>query len=75
MSEEVSHEIRIDSHVFNRIKNRVPHTKFDDERQYVEYVLKQILHNIEESMSEDDLEQVDESEVQERLKSLGYLNE
>ena len=66
--------VEIPADVRSQIADRVEHTEFADVNAYVTHVLEEVLHQASE---DNDLsgETVDEEQVEERLKSLGYLNE
>lgn len=66
--------IQLPTELFSRIKNRVDTTEFSDPNEYVIFVLKEILHQTKQENSYSS-EPVEEQQVQDRLKSLGYLNE
>lgn len=55
------------------IEERVRVTDFSSTGEYVEYVLEEVLHH--EGPVERAADVADESEVQERLESLGYLKD
>jgi hypothetical protein len=60
--------------VLERIDARVERTEFEDATAYVTHVLEEVLFEVEEA-TDAGAEAVDEQQVEERLKSLGYLNE
>jgi len=57
-----------------RVEDRLPRTEWDDPEAYVSHVLEEVLFHVK-SETDDEFESVDDSDVEERLKSLGYLNE
>lgn len=64
--------IELPERVLSRIERRVEHTDFDSTSAYVTFVLEEVLASVEA----DDLnDAVDEDEVRDRLRSLGYLDE
>ena len=67
--------IELSSGLLERIEQRVAYTEFDSTEEYVAYVMEEVLHHVETTSENREMEAVDEGEVQERLKSLGYLNE
>lgn len=67
--------VAIPSDVLERIGDRIAHTEFDDVDEYVTYVLEEVLHTVEHETDFRSDDEVDEQQVEERLKSLGYLNE
>lgn len=72
---EETRTIRLPEHVLERVEDRLPRTEWDDPAEYVTYVLEEVLYRVEEETDDDDFEPVDEAEVKDRLKSLGYLDE
>ena len=64
--------VEVPKRVLSRIERRVEHTDFDSTSAYVTFVLEEVLASVEA----DDLNNaVDEDEVRDRLRSLGYLDE
>lgn len=61
--------------IVERVNQRLPRTEWDNPEEYITYVMEEVLYRIEEETDDDDFESVDEDEVKDRLKSLGYLNE
>lgn len=61
--------------IVSRVETRLPRTEWDDPAEYITYVMEEVLYSVEEETKDDDFESVDEEEVKDRLKSLGYLNE
>ena len=59
--------------VLDRVENRLPYTEFDTSEAYVTYALEELLSQVVE-VSDDDYEVAAEGEIENRLKSLGYLN-
>ncbi|WP_228546075.1 hypothetical protein [Halegenticoccus tardaugens] len=67
--------VELPSRIVSRVESRLPHSEFDSTDQYITFVLEEVLARVEDSTAEEDFEAVDEDEVQDRLKSLGYLSE
>jgi hypothetical protein len=65
-------DVSLPTGVVSRVEERLPHTEFTSVEDYIAYVLEEVLAEVDDV---DEDATVDESEVQERLKSLGYLNE
>lgn len=61
--------------IVERVEARLPRTEFDSESEYITYVMEEVLYHVEKETEDDDFEPVDEAEVEERLKSLGYLTD
>jgi hypothetical protein len=60
--------------VVDRVERRLPRTDFDTPAAYVTYVMREVLYYVE-SEADDEFEPVDEADVKDRLRSLGYLDE
>lgn len=71
---QVTGSVEIPTEVLERIERRVAQTEFEDISAYVTHLLEEVLYQLEHTANTD-IESVDEQQVQERLKSLGYLNE
>jgi len=61
--------------IVERVERRLPRTEWDEPAEYITYVMEEVLYRVEEETEDDDFEAVDEEEVKDRLKSLGYLDE
>ncbi|MFA1610804.1 hypothetical protein [Halobellus rubicundus] len=66
--------VEVPTEVLEQLEHRVTQTEFEDTSAYVTHLLEEVLFQLEQS-AESEVESVDEQQVQERLKSLGYLNE
>ena len=73
--------VQIPVKVYIRIKKRLPRTEFKNVSQYVTYVLKEVLSNIEEEekpvaneSDESPYTEEEEEAVKERLRALGYMD-
>jgi len=75
MSQEQTEVVELPTRIVERVHNRLPRTEFDSEAEYITYVMEEVLYRVEQETEDDDFEPVDEDEVRDRLKSLGYLNE
>jgi len=75
MSQEQTQSVELPERIVERVEARLPRTEFDSSAEYVTYVLEEVLYRVEQETEDDDFEEVDEDEVKDRLKSLGYLNE
>ena len=67
--------LEIPKRIVDRVEDRLARTEWDDPEAYVTYVMEEVLYRVEKETEDDDFEAVDEAEVKDRLKSLGYLNE
>ena len=75
MSQERTQSVELPERIVERVGDRLPRTEFEDEAEYITYVMEEVLYRVEQETEDDDFEAVDEDEVKDRLKSLGYLNE
>ena len=73
-TEETTRSVELSAAVLERVENRLPRTEWDDADEYVEFVLEEVLTQLESATDDGGVEDVDESEVKDRLESLGYLN-
>jgi len=60
--------------VVDRVERRLPRTDFETPAAYVTYVMREVLYYVE-SEADEEFEPVDEADVKDRLRSLGYLDE
>lgn len=60
--------------VVDRIERRLPRTDFGTPEAYVTYVMREVLYYVE-TETDEAFEAVDEADVKDRLRSLGYLDE
>lgn len=72
---EQTDSVELPARLIDRVEARLPRTEWEDPAEYVAFVLEEVLHQVEEETEDDDFEEVDEDEVKDRLKSLGYLDE
>lgn len=75
MSTEESRPVELPNRIVERVENPLPRTEFDDITEYVTFVVEEVLYRVEKETGGEDLDVVDEDEVKDRIKSLGYLNE
>lgn len=72
---EETRTVELPERIVERVEDRLPRTEWDDPAEYITYVMEEVLYRVEQETEDDDFEEVDEEEVKDRLKSLGYLNE
>ena len=72
---EESRSVELPDRIVSRVENRLPRTEFESPGEYITFVMEEVLYRVEQETEDDDFEPVDEDEVKDRLKSLGYLNE
>ncbi|WP_297499538.1 CopG family transcriptional regulator [Thermococcus sp.] len=65
--------IKIPKSLHERIKERIEGTGFESVDEYVTYVLREVLANLEEE-EEEVFSEEEEEKVKERLRALGYLD-
>ncbi|WP_436926774.1 hypothetical protein [Halosimplex amylolyticum] len=75
MSQQQRQSVELPSRIVDRVEDRLPRTEFDSSAEYITYVMEEVLYRVEQETEDDDFEDVDEDEVKDRLKSLGYLDE
>ncbi|WP_297536418.1 CopG family transcriptional regulator [Thermococcus sp.] len=66
-------EVKIPKSLYDRIKERVEEAGFESVDEYVTYVLREVLANLEEE-EEEVFSEEEEEKVKERLRALGYLD-
>lgn len=72
---ENTRSLALPERIVERVEKRLPRTEWEDPEEYITYVIEEVLYRVEQETEDDDFEAVDEAEVEDRLKSLGYLNE
>jgi len=75
MAEDGECTIAISEATLGRIEQRLGHTEFNTVDEYAEYVLDELTLLVSEDINPGDRAAVDEQEVKERLRSMGYLRE
>ena len=76
MSADQTEAVELPTRIVERVEQRLPRTEFDSSAEYITYVMEEVLYRVEQETEDDDnFEAVDEDEVKDRLKSLGYLDE
>jgi hypothetical protein len=73
--QEETEPVELPTRIVQRVEDRLPRTEWDDPAEYVTFVLEEVLYRVEEATADDDFEEIDQDEVRDRLKSLGYLGE
>lgn len=73
--QENTQSLELPKRIVERVENRIPRTEWDTPEEYITFVLEEVLYRVEQETDDEEFEPVDEEEVKERLKSLGYLNE
>ncbi|MDI9643361.1 MAG: CopG family transcriptional regulator [Archaeoglobales archaeon] len=66
-------KISIPKTLYEKIKARIEGTDFDSVSEYVTYVVREVLANLEEE-KDITLTKEEEDKVKERLKALGYID-
>ncbi len=75
MTDEAKRSVDLPERIVERVEARLPRTEWDSPEEYMTYVLEEVLYRVEQETDDDEFEAVDEQEVEDRLKSLGYLDE
>lgn len=70
-----SRRVELPGDLLQRVERRLPHTQWETPDSYITNVLEEVLFRVEEEMADEGVEPVDEAEVADRLRSLGYLEE
>jgi len=65
-------KIKIPKETYNKLEKRIKESEFKSVNEYVTYILDQVLEKLENK--QDVFSKEDEEKVQERLRSLGYLD-
>ena len=68
-------KIQIPDELVSRIDCRIQYTDFETVDEYAEYVLSEVLANIDQQEGQPDSGPVSPEEIEQRLQSLGYLGE
>lgn len=66
--------VELPEEIITKIETRLPRTEWETSQEYICYVLEEVLVQVEEASEESNVDAIDEDEVKDRLKSLGYLN-
>lgn len=69
-TETDARSVRIAEHVYKRTEQRIAGTTFESVDEYVQFVLEEVLAADDDGSYDD----VDDDDVQARLRSLGYLD-
>ncbi|WP_144797976.1 CopG family transcriptional regulator [Halorubrum depositum] len=70
-TEADSRTVTIEGHLYERVERRIANTNFESVDEYVTFVLEEVLASDEADAAYED---VDDDDVQARLRSLGYLD-
>lgn len=73
-SAETTRTVELPDRVVERVERRLQRTEWDTPEEYITYVMEEVLYQVEQETDEDDIDEVNEEEVKDRLKSLGYLD-
>jgi len=65
-------KVDIPSTLAKKIEEKIEGTSFETISEYVTYVLREVLSNMEEE--EEELSPEEEEKIKERLRALGYLD-
>lgn len=70
--DETTRTVTLSKPVVERVEARLHRTDFDSADEYVDFVLREVLTRVE-AESDEAYDGIDESEVESRLESLGYM--
>jgi Arc/MetJ-type ribon-helix-helix transcriptional regulator len=70
-TEADSRSVAVEAHLYERVEQRIAKTNFESVDEYVAFVLEEVVAGEQVDEAYDD---VDEDDVQARLRSLGYLD-
>lgn len=73
--QENTQSMELPTRIVERVEDRLPRTEWETPEEYITFVMEEVLYRVESETEDDDFDPVDEAEVKDRLKSLGYLNE
>lgn len=66
-------EIEIPKDLASMLSSRTSKTQYEDTSEYVSFILREVCHEM--NLDEDVESGVDSNQVEDRLKSLGYLSD
>jgi hypothetical protein len=67
--------VELPTDVVTRVEDRLSRTEWETPDEYITYVVKEVLSQVETELGSADDDDITEEEVRSRLKDLGYLNE
>lgn len=70
-TEDDGRTVAIEGHLYERVERRIAKTNFESVDEYVTFVLEEVVAGDEGDAAYED---VDDEDVQARLRSLGYLD-
>lgn len=68
-------ELRLPDELVSRVDHRIKSTEFDDSDEWVAFVVREVLVQLEEEDNKQTREQESSEDIEARLRSLGYLEE
>lgn len=68
-------DITVSEQLASRIKKRIECTEFETTDEYAEFVLSEVVTRVERETDQTSESSISRESVQERLESLGYLEE
>jgi Arc/MetJ-type ribon-helix-helix transcriptional regulator len=74
MDQRTTQTVELPERIVRRVEQRLPRTEFDTTAEYVAFAMEEVLYRVEDE-TDAEAAAVDEREVEDRLKSLGYLDE
>ncbi len=64
--------VELPDDLVSRVEARLPRSDFDSADEYIEYVIEDVLYRLETEREDTPTEEPDD--LEDRLRSLGYLN-
>jgi Arc/MetJ-type ribon-helix-helix transcriptional regulator len=68
-------DVSLPEELIDRIEERIDHLEFESSEDYISYLLEEVLYHVEESNDLSESKSIDDQQIEDRLKSLGYLND
>lgn len=67
--------LELPSDLVQRVERRLSRTEWETPEEYVTHILEEVLFRVEEQTGDEPFQGVDEAVVEDRLQSLGYVEE
>ncbi|ERG95713.1 hypothetical protein [Haloquadratum walsbyi] len=75
MSDSASPSVTVPTDLYDQLQTRVGQTEFDSADAYVQHVLRVTFEHLERDQINTEQPTVTDQQVEDRLRSLGYLND
>ncbi|WP_101294289.1 hypothetical protein [Halegenticoccus soli] len=70
-----SRTVELPARIHRRVEARLPRSEFGSTDEYVTFVLEEVLSRVEDATEEENFQSIDRTEVEDRLRSLGYVSD